>query len=214
MICAIYKHCLRCNFLCFPYTMLYEGISRLAILFLIFAVISSAFVVNVGMSCQMQEFLGSNMMGMHAVGWLMTFVFLAMEGGMSFNPSVDREAPTDWTRINVISTTVISALIYAIFVTSSKMQLVPNLVFFGTLMIMYMLISHRRFLKDRNRISKEQDTSMQRVIEILLVVLIVVGVYGVVDYVGYQKEKHGAGFSWSRFFVGTRTCDRTRHMAL
>lgn len=187
--------------------MLYDAVSRLAILFLIFAVISSAFVVNVGMSCQMQEFLGSSMAGMHAIGWLMTFVFLAMEGGMSFDPKVDQQAPTDWTRANIVSTSIIAAIIYAIFVTSSKMQLVPNLLFFGSLMIMYMVIAHRRFLKDRNKLTETQDLWMQRAIRVLLVVLIVVGVYGVTDYVGYQKHKHGKEFSWKRFFVGTRVCD-------
>jgi membrane protease YdiL (CAAX protease family) len=187
--------------------MLYESLSRLAILFLIFAVISSAFVVNVGMSCQMQEFLGSSMAGMHAIGWLMTFVFLVMEGGMSFDPKVDQQAPTDWTRVNVVSTSIIAAIIYAIFVTSSKMQLVPNLLFFGSLMVMYMVIAHRRFLKDRNKLTENQDLWMQRAIQVLLVVLIVVGVYGVTDYVAYQKEKHDKDFSWKHFFIGTRVCD-------
>lgn len=184
--------------------------SRMAILFLIFAVISSSFVVNVGMSCQMQEFLGKSMVGTHAVGWLMTFVFLCLEGGMSFNPKIDEEAPTDWTRANTISTAIIALLIYCVFVLSSKMQLVPNVLFFCTLMLMYMIISHRRFLNDRRRLSPQTDANLQKAVQIMLVILVVVGAYGVVDYIGYQKNMHPDDFSWTRFFVGKRTC-RTHH---
>ena len=73
-----------------------EYIARLGILFVIFAVISSGYVINAGISCQMQRFLQSRG-GMHMVGLLMVFVFLVMEGGMSFDPKVDQEAPTNWT---------------------------------------------------------------------------------------------------------------------
>lgn len=190
--------------------MLSEALSRLAILFLIFSVISSSFVVNVGMSCQMQDFLGKNMWGMHAIGWLTTFVFLCLEGGMSFNPSVDKQAPTDWTRANMVSTAAIAAIIYGIFVLSSKMQLLPNMMFFGTLMALYMLITHKRFLSDRKKITPEQEKTLQGIVQFLVVVLITIGVYGVVDYVGYQQMKHRNDFSWMHFFVGSKQCARMK----
>lgn len=180
--------------------------SRLAMLFLLFALISSGFVINVGMSCQMQRFLSSNMFGMHLVGWLMTFVFLAMEGGMSFDPEFDKQAPTDWTRANMISTAIISTFMYSVFVLSSKMQLIPNMIYYALLMMLYVTITHRRFLRDRHKISKTQDDQLQRLIQAILVAVICVGAYGLYDYVGYEKRKHGDEFSWIRFIVGKRVC--------
>jgi len=183
-----------------------EYIARLGILFVIFAVISSGYVINAGISCQMQRFLQSKG-GMHTVGVLMVLIFLLMEGGMSFDPKVDDEAPTNWTRANVISTIAISLIVYGLFILSSKMQFWPNLIFYVMVMVMYLLMTHRRFLKDRKRISPKTDARIQKFIDGLLIGISVVGAYGIVDYVPPQKVERGPNFSWWKFFIGN-TCRR------
>ena len=177
-----------------------EYTSRLGILFLIFAVITSGYVINAGVSCQMQRFLQSTA-GSHTVGLLMVFVFLIMEGGMSFDPKVDDQAETNWTRANIVSTVLMSCIIYSLFILSSKMQFVPNLLFYLAMMTVYLLVTHRRFLRDRKKISKKTDATLQKVINGLLVFLFVVGIYGVMDYIRYQKQERGDSFDWVKFFV-------------
>lgn len=177
-----------------------EYTSRLGILFLIFAVISSGYVINAGVSCQMQRFLQSTA-GSHTVGLLMVFVFLIMEGGMSFDPKVDAQAETNWTRANIVSTVLMSAIIYSLFVLSSKMQFVPNLLFYLVMMTVYLFVAHRRFLRDRKKISKKTDAVLQKVINGLLVFLGAIGIYGVIDYARYQKQERGDSFEWVKFFI-------------
>ena len=178
-----------------------EYTARLGILFVMFAVISSGYVINAGISCQMQRFLQSQW-GMHLVGYLMVFVFLIMEGGMSFDPSVDKKAPTDWTRANIVSTLAISFIVYSLFVLSSKMQFGPNILFYALIMTMYLLITHRRFLRDRNQISRSRDRFTQQVIRGLLIAALAVGAYGIADYSHHQHQDRGDDFSWWMFLVG------------
>lgn len=177
-----------------------EYTSRMGILFLIFAVITSGYVINAGVSCQMQRFLQSPT-GSHTVGLLMVFVFLVMEGGMSFDPKIDDQAATNWTRANIVSTVLMSTIIYSLFVLSSKMQFIPNLLFYLAMMTVYLVVTHRRFLRDRSKISAKTDAKLQKVVNGLLVFLLGIGIYGVLDYVRYQKQERGDSFDWVKFFV-------------
>ena len=177
-----------------------EYTSRLGILFLIFAVISSGYVINAGVSCQMQRFLQSTA-GSHTVCLLMVFVFLIMEVGMSIDPKVYDQAETNWTRANIVSTALMSGIIYSLFILSSKMQFVPNLLFYLAMMTVYLLVAHRRFLRDRKKISKKTDAVLQKVINGLLVFLGAIGIYGVIDYARYQKQERGDSFDWVKFFI-------------
>lgn len=184
-----------------------DMISRIAFLFLIFAVISSAYVTNIGISCQMQHFLSTSLIGSHVIGLLMTFVFVSLEGGMSFNSDIDAEHDTNWSRANMVSTFVMAIIIYSALILSSKMQLVPNIIFFVGMMLLYVVNTHRRFLRDRQQLDPETDAKLDTFMKIILVILLCTTAYGVTDYIQYQQRNHPDDFSWSRFMLGKRACD-------
>lgn len=184
--------------------------SRIAFLFLIFAVISGGIVAQT-LPCQLQSQLATSSVARHSIGFLMVFVFLMMEGGWSFDPKDDELAPTDWSSGNTIHTLGIAAAIYTVFVLSSKMQLIPNLMFYGLLFITYVMITYKRFLKDRKRLSPKDQKSLELVNKLLLVALITVFVYGFTDYVLYQRQQHPTNFSWEKFIVGKPKCDSMKN---
>lgn len=183
--------------------------SRIAFLFLIFAVISGGYVSEV-LSCQLQHLLTTSSAARHSIGFLMVFVFLMMEGGWSFDPDDDEKAPTDWSSGNTMHSLIIAAGIYAAFVLSSKMQLKANLAFYALLLTIYVINTQRRFLKDRKRISDTRDAQLKTLNKVLLGLLLAVFVYGFVDYVSYQHAQHPTDFSWSRFLIGKHTCDSAK----
>lgn len=164
-------------------------------------------MLNIGISCQMQHFLSTSLIGSHIIGILMTFVFLSLEGGMSFDRRVDEQHPTDWSRANMVSTFFMSIVIYSALVMSSKMQLGPNVAFLGLLMALYTISTHRQFLKDRKQLDPRTDAWLDGLLKIIIISLIGVAVYGVSDYIQYQHQEHPDDFSWKRFFIGKRVCD-------
>lgn len=180
--------------------------SRIAFLFLIFAVISGG-IVGQSLPCQLQKFLSTSDVGRHGIGFLMVFVFLMMEGGWSFDPKDDELATNDWSSGNTVHTLAIAVGIYAMFIASSKMRLVPNLLFYGALFGTYMSITQKRFLKARKRLTPAREARLETINKALLGVCVALFGYGIVDYVIYQHGQYGADFSWTKFVVGKPTCD-------
>lgn len=180
--------------------------SRIAFLFLIFAVISGG-VVAQSLPCQLQKFLATSNAGRHGIGLLMVFVFLMMEGGWSFDPKDDELASNDWSSGNTFHTLGMAAAVYTVFILSSKMQLVPNLLFYGLLFMTYILITQKRFLKARKRLTPAREARLEKMNKVLLALLVLLFVYGVTDYVVYQHQQYKSDFSWKRFIVGKPSCN-------
>lgn len=178
--------------------------SRVAFLFLVFAVVSGGYVSEV-LSCQMQHSLLTSSYARHIMGLLMTFVFMMLEGGWSFDSKYDDGS--DWSSGNVLTTMLLSLSIYVTFVASSKMQLGPNIVFYVCLFGLYLVNTQRRFWKRHKTLTPEREQELSRVSQFLTVITTVVLVYGVADYIGYQKEQHRGDFSWTKFAVGKVACD-------
>lgn len=180
--------------------------SRVAFLFLIFAVISGGYISEV-LSCQLQKMLSTSHVARHTIGFVMVFVFLMMEGGWSFDSAEDEKASNDWSSGNTVHSLAIALAIYVAFVLSSKMQLVPNLAFYGTLFVMYVVNTYRRFLKARDSIRPQTDAKLRKLNTALFGILLAVFGYGFLDYVAYQHTQHPGDFSWYKFLVGKPKCD-------
>lgn len=180
-------------------------LSRFAFIFIIYAVISSGYINQI-LSCQMQKTLSESIYFRHFLGVLLLFVFIMLEGGWSFDATMDELAETNWSSGNVLHTLVISFLIYILFVISSKSRFYPNLLFFTLVLIIYIINTQRSYWKKRNQITEEKNQQLLQISKGLFMIAMVVLVYGFIDYLQYQKKEFGKGFDWSLFLLGTTKC--------
>jgi hypothetical protein len=184
-------------------------LSRFAFIFLIYAVVTSGYINEI-LSCQMQHQLATSKYFRHILGVLLVFSFVMLEGGWSFDAATDELADNNWSSGHVLHTLVMAVAVYAVFIVSSKSRLVPNLIFFGLVLALYLVNTQRRYYKERNMITDEQDARLIAVSKALFVVAVAVLAYGFVDYVVYQKGEYGAAFRWSTFLLGASKCAGVR----
>lgn len=178
---------------------------RLAFLFLLFTVVTSGFITEL-LSCQIRYVLTYNIYARHFLAILMIFIFIMGLGGWSIDAELDAMAKNDWTSGNVIETIIMSLVIYITFLISSKSQLVPNLIFFGLLLLLYLINTQRNFWKARNMISVNTNALMLYSTYILGATSIVTLFYGFINYIYYQKSQYGDDFSWFYFILGGQKC--------
>ncbi len=179
--------------------------SRFAFIFLIFTVVSSGYITEV-LSCQIRNMFESSTYFRHIVGLLMVFVFIMLEGGWSFDKKEDDKASNDWSSGNVIHSLGIAALIYGMFIISSKSQFWPNIIFFALLFILYAINTQRNYYKAREMISEEANQKTIKVEYGIAGISLITLAYGFYDYIGYQKAQRGSGFNWTDFLLGAHKC--------
>lgn len=182
-----------------------NNISRIAFLFIIFAVIAGGYVTNV-LSCQMQDWLENSIYSRHLIGIILFFFFIMFEGGWDFDQEQLKAAPNDWSKGNAIHSMVYAIFIYIIFTLTARSRLTPNLLLFSCLFIVYFINTHRRYLENRNRIKKKTKEMLEIVEKILLGASLVIFIYGIVDYYQYKKEIYKDKFSLYLFLLGTPKC--------
>ena len=186
---------------------------RLAFLFLLFTIVTSGFISEL-LSCQMRYVLSTNIFARHFLALLMVFIFIMGLGGWSFDSKLDAMANNDWTSGNVIETVIMSFVIYVTFLISSKSQFVPNMIFFGLLLLLYLINTQRNFWKVRNMISTNTNALMLYSTYILGATSIITLFYGFINYIYYQKSQYGDQFSWFYFIFGGYKCDSLENQGL
>ena len=201
------------------------SITKVAFLFITYVVIAGG-VLTRGLSCQLQRELETNRYLQHFIGFLCIFIFIMMEGGWDFNNKgkkdetmntnnengnesnkPEEEIVNDFSNGNSIQTFFYSIAIYIVFILSSKMQLVPNLLFLAILFIAYLVTTQTNYWANRKLITPEQVSYSETIQNGLLGSSLVVLVYGFVDYVMYQKRQRGNKFDIVKFIFGAPTCD-------
>ena len=183
-----------------------RGISQIAFIFLIFVVISSGYVSNI-LSCQMQNMLKYNLFARHIIGIVMVFVFIMLEGGWDFDKERENLASNDWSTGNTVNTLGYSFIIYMLFLLSSKSRLIPNLLFFTLVFILYFTNTYRAYIYEREEIDSKYNDEIMNFEYILLILASIVLVYGFIDYVIYQKRLRGPTFDWGKFMLGVTRCE-------
>lgn len=182
-----------------------NNISRIAFLFIIFAVIAGGYVTNV-LSCQMQNWLENSIYSRHIIGVILFFFFIMFEGGWDFDEEQQKAATNDWSKGNALHSMVYAIGIYIIFTLTARSRLTPNLLLFSTLFIVYIINTQRRYLENRNRIKKETKEFLELLEKILLGISLIIFIYGIVDYYIYKKEIYKDKFSLYLFLLGTPRC--------
>lgn len=201
------------------------SITKVAFLFITYVVIAGG-VLTRGLPCQLQRELETNRYLQHFIGFLCIFIFIMMEGGWDFNNKgkkdetmntnnengnesnkPEEEIVNDFSNGNSIQTFFYSIAIYIVFILSSKMQLVPNLLFLAILFIAYLVTTQTNYWANRKLITPEQVSYSETIQNGLIGSSLVVLVYGFVDYVMYQKRQRGNKFDIVKFIFGAPTCD-------
>ena len=129
------------------------------------------------------------------------------EGGWDFDKQRENEAETDWSTGNTVNTLIYAFLIYLLFLLSSKSRLVPNLIFFALVFVIYFINTYRAYIYDRKEIDSTFNEKILNFEYILLVFAFIVLTYGFYDYVLYQKRLRGPTFDWVKFMAGVTRCE-------
>lgn len=180
-------------------------ITRFAFVFLAFIIITSGYISEV-LSCQMRKFLMTSLYFRHICAVIMIFVFIMFEGGWDFDYREDDKAPTNWASGNTLHTLILGFLLYIVFLLSAKSKLIPNLIFYGTLFMLYVVNTYRDFIYQRKYITDEVNEKVLLIEKIITIFAFVVLIYGFIDYYFYQLADHPNDFSWIYFMFGTSKC--------
>tara|TARA_Y100000816_G_scaffold178065_1_gene128581 strand:- start:211 stop:804 length:594 start_codon:yes stop_codon:yes gene_type:complete len=183
-----------------------NNIAKIAFLFISFAIISGGYVTQV-LPCQTQKFMENNIIAKHIIGILISFLFIMMEGGWSFDMEEQKKAQVDWTNGNAIDSLIFGTVLYFIFLLTSKMKLIPNLILYGMLFLVYLINSQRMYWKNRKIITKENNEKMLKYIYICLIISTIVFVYGIIDYIIYKIEERKKDFRIIKFIIGSNKCN-------
>ncbi len=180
-------------------------LSRFAFIFVIYAVVTSGYIQDI-LSCQMRAFLKNLYLPRHLFGILLVFIFIMLEGGWAWDTAELEAQPNDWSSGNVLDTMSISLIIYTIFLLSSKAKLLPNIMFFVLMFILYCINTQRNYWKARDKISEETNSTILNVEIGMFIVSMLVLVFGFGEYIFYQKAEYGSQFSWYQFLMGSKKC--------
>ncbi len=182
-----------------------EYLSRFAFVFLIYAVITSGYINEI-LSCQMRYLLTTSSFFRHILGILLIFVFIMLEGGWSFNKEIDDLDSNNWASGNTIDTIYMALGIYILFVISSKSRVIPNLIFFSILFVLYMINTYRTYLERRKLISEDDNNLLRKICIILFIIALIVLILSFIDYYIYQRYNYGKDFNNMLFIFGTSKC--------
>ena len=183
-----------------------KNISKLAFLFIIFAIIAGGSISHV-LSCQMQKLLMRSSIAKHVIGILLIFLFIMLEGGWDFSQTELNKAPVDWSSGNTVHSLFYAIILYSFFIVSSKSKLYYNIFMYATLFIIYFMDSYRNYLLNRDRISENNNKLLLKIEEMLLVLAVISLILGFIDYYIYKKDNLKNTFSMKKFLFYTKMCN-------
>lgn len=181
------------------------NISRFAFIFLIYVLITSGYIVHI-LSCQMRKFIKESYTSKHILAIILIFAFIMFEGGWDFNKSREDKMPNNWASGNTFHSLLISIVIYIVFLISSKSKLIPNILFFGILFIIYFINTYREYILQREEITESTNNKIIIFEKFLTFISIIILIYGFINYYYYQKEQYKDKFSMKLFIFGTKEC--------
>jgi len=191
-----------------------SNVSRFAFIFLIYALVTSGYISEI-LSCQMRNFIQNKWYARHILAIILVFAFIMFEGGWDFDKERENKEANNWASGNTIHSIVIAFIIYLVFIISSKSKLIPNIIFFTLLFILYVTNTYREYQLRRNEIDESTNNNIIIFEQIIFSFASIVLVVGFVEYYYYQKQKHEItnDFKWFNFLVGTTKCNDSHEIS-
>lgn len=180
-------------------------LSKFAFIFLIFVVISSGYLKTI-LSCQMQYYLENLTYCKHLLGILMVFAFIMSEGGWSFNQEENDMFSNNWSSGNAIDSLIFATLLYILLLVTAKSRILINIIFFVIIFILYVINTQRSYYHIRKIITDETNTLIIKFELYIFIIAVIILLYGLIDYVIYQKNEYKSNFSWTIFLSGINEC--------
>ena len=177
-------------------------VSKIAFLFISWAIVTSGFVNQV-LSCQVQNFFKHSNYGKHIIGFILILMFIMLEGGWSFNQELEDKANIDWSNGNILSSSIFAFVLYFIFLLTAKMRLVPNLTFFSLLFLIYAINTQKNYWDNRKLLDETKLALINKVIIGLLILCGLIFFLGISDYYRYKKGEYKKQFNHFTFIFGS-----------
>jgi Ca2+/Na+ antiporter len=162
-------------------------------IFLLLLAVSGNFIAET-LGCKTQKLLSENMYAKQ----LVTFIIIYFSLGVTDSSNT---SPTD----NII----FSVQIWIFFLMFTKMNVkftISAFMLLGVLLILKNYVDYYKTHNDKNK-NKDKIKYLQRVSTIVMTILITITIIGFLKYLTRQKAEHKDNFSYTKFFIGTTTCD-------
>ena len=182
-------------------------LSKFAYIFLIFVIVASGYLKTI-LSCQMQYYLENISYYKHILGVIMVFVFIMSEGGWSFNQEENDMADNNWSSGNAFHSLIFAFLLYILLLLTAKSRIIFNIIFFIVIFILYIINTQRSYYYVRKFITDERNSFILKVELYIFIIAICILVYGLIDYILYQKNNYKSQFSWYIFLSGINNCTK------
>lgn len=183
--------------------MLTDQIQKLVFIIVCLVIISGKYVTHL-LPHQTNKFFTENLYIKHILGYLLIFIFIMLEGGFSFNQELQNSESVDWSNGNTFDTLVFAFILYILFIITTKMKLVPNMIFLFLLLLTYIFNSQREFLYKRNVIHYKDNITYLSYIKGLIIFIVFICIFGIYDYYRYQKIEYGDQFNILTFWFSVK----------
>ena len=180
-------------------------LSILGFIFITYVIITSGYITDI-LPCKTQKFLINNLIIKHIIIYTLIFLCIMLEGGWSFNMKLQNEEEVNWSNGNIIDTLIYSLILYIFFLFSIKMNVKYNLIVYSILFIIYLLNTQRLYWKNRDLISDKYNNYLLIVTKLLSIFVILIFIYGNINYYNYIKNKHKDNFNIIKLVFGKLKC--------
>ena len=164
----------------------------------------------------MRNFIQKYWYARHILAIILVFAFIMFEGGWDFDKSEEDKESNNWASGNTIHSLIIAIIIYLVFLISSKSRLIPNIIFFSLLFILYVTNTYREYKfrrEDENNKDINKNNNIIIFEQIIFILAIIVLIFGFIDYYFYQKSQYGDNFNPFKFILGTTSCNSGQNMS-
>lgn len=187
------------------------NLSKIAFIFLILSIISGGESVSL-LSCQFQKMLKENIFFKHFVTYILIFGLIMMEGGWELDNNVIN-SNFNWSNGNTLHSLVWSFFLYLIFLLSTKMKLIYNLLFFIILLFIYIINTYKNHLIEEKKLDKDFDKNnyYNYFLNVLTFCIVIILIIGNIEYYNYKKNEFKEKFNLIKYIFGINKCNNIKN---
>lgn len=169
------------------------------VIFIVFLSIMSSFIFKI-LACPMQKFLARNVLARNVI-------YLSV---VLFTTTFLSDA-----KINPVYHFMKAFIIYLFIVITTKMSIHISIILFLLMMSIYVMQMYIKYFDhkkteshDNNKlIYNNYNQTLQKITNILFVLVLIITLYGAVNFTIVKKRQYGKKFSLFKFLFGVRKCE-------